>query len=245
MKIKNSKTYFYKKANNGLLYGYNRSIQKTKESIKENNITLLQRINESNIPIKNKKQEIKKDSPKSNKNTLKKVYDHNNNYYIQVSIGSSNINTNINGDSSLVNKIDDNGFASNFSIGYIYSNNYFADVSFQRASYDQIDTNNFYLSGNYQFDNVLLKPYIGLILGYSELLWIKDPLNNAQTRNTKSAKFNYGLQFGLQKKLKNKLSAILYYQLLKNNHKTIIQQDTGINQDSQSNILFGLKYEIN
>jgi hypothetical protein len=137
------------------------------------------------------------------------------------------------------------GFIGDVGVGYYITPNFFSTFSRQLAFYANNTIDNIYFSLNYQASRTSLKPYFGLLIDYSELAWTTSPIADQKISNDLiSNKFGFGIQAGLEYSLDNNYALTFLYQLMINEHKTIIN-DKELIHSGQQNILFGLKYILN
>jgi opacity protein-like surface antigen len=181
------------------------------------------------------------DSATVKKATIKKK--ELNNYFVMLGLGISKIDPKVSSSALTTKNLDNNGFLFDIGFGYRYTDKYFTTINLQKSFFEQIDINNYYLTANYRFTHQNHNPYIGVILGYSELIWTKDPIDKVSSRDTKSGKASMGLQGGVDYKLKDRLSIFGQYQFIYNGHKTYINDDSLIHK-FQNNLTLGIKYDI-
>jgi hypothetical protein len=156
-------------------------------------------------------------------------------YFVYAALGASSVSGQ-----------DDNYGLVGFGAGYNYSKNYFATAGLQHSVSSQTDITNLIASVNYSFDDIYLKPYLGLTGGYSQLKWKKDPISNASQKDETASKFFVGVQVGIEHKLNDDFSLYGAYQHNLLNHTTNIQTTSSydINHKTQNNFLIGVKYDI-
>lgn len=169
---------------------------------------------------------------------------HNSSWFIEGSLGMFFAKINSNVTIPLKSQsLDDNGILIDIGAGYRYNRNIFSTISLQRSMLENINIDNLYTSLNYTLDNISFNPYVGLLLGYSQLEWQKSPVNNPTTAQADSQKILYGLQIGAEYELNKSFSLIGKYQFMYENHMTNINSQR-IKHLYQNNLLFGLRYSI-
>ena len=144
-----------------------------------------------------------------------------------------------------VGALDDKGVLYEVGIGYRFTENIFSTLSYQRTGLDFADIDNIYASVNYQFSDVLLKPYIGLIAGYSKLTWNTRPHvpHIVDDEDLESTYPTYGVQIGVEHMFTENWSVFAKYQYLKYDHVMDIDKAvTNIYHNSGQNILLGARY---
>jgi hypothetical protein len=163
--------------------------------------------------------------------------------FIYANLGMTSLNSTQ--DKSIITPIstDKTGFVYEFGLGYNYTPTYFTTIAFQKAITDEKNIDNIILSANYKFTTTYLIPSVGLLGGYSTMLWTKDPVISAN-KQRKSTKFFLGLQGQVEYKLKNRFTLLGTYQYLPYEHKTNIKNGGYLNDNSEHNIMVGLKYDI-
>ncbi len=143
--------------------------------------------------------------------------------------------------------LDDKGSLIELGAGYRLSDNIFTTLAGQRTNLDFVTLDTVYASVNYQFSNVILKPYIGALAGYSKLSWDTRPhLPHVVPFNEdlSSTAGVYGIQAGVEQALGDSWSLFVKYQYLKYNQH-IMEIDaaaTTIEHNKAQNILGGIRY---
>jgi hypothetical protein len=143
--------------------------------------------------------------------------------------------------------LDEEGGMLEIGVGYQYSQNIFVTLAAQRTMLEIVDIDNVYLSLNYEF-NVMSRPYIGVLAGYSKLTWNEYPetQNANYDDDLESTGLVYGIQLGIQPHLTEKFSLFAKYQFLKYDHIMHIRPDDidneTIEHSSGQNLLTGVQY---
>jgi opacity protein-like surface antigen len=129
-------------------------------------------------------------------------------------------------------------------IGYKFNDRFFSTLSFKRSMFDIANIDNIYTSFNYQMSDILFKPYIGILFGYSSLNWEKDPDTVNSNKSLVSNKFMYGFTLGGEYKLASDWSVYMKYQYIKHDHKIDIYTPgyKNIEHKYEQDIIVGLKY---
>ncbi len=139
--------------------------------------------------------------------------------------------------------LDDTGGVGELGVGYRCSKNIFATVAAQRTWLDIADIDNFYASINYQFSNVTAKPYIGAMVGYSQLTWSEDPHVVVSNKDLISDGMIYGIQAGLEHDLTATWTLFAKYQFIKYDHSMDIRSSSStIEHNYGQNIVTGVRY---
>jgi len=144
--------------------------------------------------------------------------------------------------------LDDKGSLVELGLGYRVSENVFTTLAGQRTNLDFVTLDTVYASLNYQFVDVMLKPYIGVLAGYSKLHWDTRPHTphqiNPFVEDLTSTAGVYGAQIGIEQTLNENWSLFGKYQYLKYNEHVmdIDETATTIEHNSAQNILGGIRY---
>ncbi len=139
--------------------------------------------------------------------------------------------------------LDKSGRVLEFGIGYKYSKKIFSTFAFQRSTFDISSIKNIYGSINYQFPIKTIQPFIGALVGYSQLDWSKRPHPMLINENLKSDSFIYGVQTGIKKKVSQNYSIFAKYQYIKYDHNIEIQNNTSnIKHNAGQIFLIGISY---
>lgn len=143
------------------------------------------------------------------------------------------------------NNLDDKGSVFETGVEYKITPNIFSTLSYQRTAMDEINKDNYFLSVNYQLNDVFLLPYVGVLGGYSDLNDDKYPASVPSGNNLDSSSFLLGLQLGVEHPIDKKFSIFSKYQALKTDHKMDILYDSSIiKNNSNQNIQIGIRYEF-
>jgi len=167
-------------------------------------------------------------------------------YGVFLSGGISFVNVDAN--PSNASEYNDGALASSgglFEIGFRYRFNkdMFTTVNYQVALLDMAHINNYYVSINYQFSQSSFNPYIGAILGGSQLNWSDDPHKVLIDRDLTSESSVYGVQIGMNKLFNEHWGYSAKYQFLKYDHELDIQAGRkSIKHTSGQNLLVGVEY---
>jgi predicted porin len=183
------------------------------------------------------------------KDNLKIVKDDFNNHskyqhipiFIYINLGISNLSSSQNNSILIPISTDKSGMTYEFGLGYNYSSQYFTTISFEKITTNEKDIENITLSANYKFDKIYLTPSIGLLAGYSTLLWTKDPVVSSE-KQRKSTKYFLGIQGQIEYKMDKQFSILNTYKYIPYEHKTNIKNGGYLNDDSAYNFMIGLKY---
>ena len=163
-------------------------------------------------------------------------------FFASIAFGLSTISSDFESSTQNVS-IDEKGSNVDLGLGYRYNQNIFATLSYQRAMFDEVHIDNIYTSLNYQLQEVFLQPYIGVMLGYSQLTWDKDPITGTSDNDYTSTTPFVGLQVGLGYSFENDWSIFTQYQILKNQHNTDVSGDN-LSIDLQNNLQLGVRYDF-
>jgi opacity protein-like surface antigen len=166
-------------------------------------------------------------------------------YFIYGGIGttSATIDNGIASTTLTNDATDKSGMVYAFGVGYNYNTNIFTTLEYQQNSFEQVDISNLLVSANYRFNDVAFQPYVGAILGYSNLEWSKAPIATTITKDEKASTVGVGLQLGLDKRLDEKFSIFGQYQYINLGHETKINTEI-LKHDSVSNFIMGVKYDL-
>ena len=139
--------------------------------------------------------------------------------------------------------LDYEGAMYELGAGYRYTENIFATLAVQRTTLDIADIDNIYASINYQFSDVMLKPYIGVLAGYSKLEWSQDPHVVLSNKDLTSDGAMYGVQAGLEFDLAENWSIFGKYQFIVYDHLMDIRNGAStIEHEDTQNLLLGVSY---
>jgi len=167
------------------------------------------------------------------------------NIYFEGGIGYSSTSFNTDELSQSINdsSYDENGFSFDIGFGYEFSDNIFSTINYQRINLDSISFNNGYISLNYQFTDMDIKPFIGILGGYSNLTWTEDPIDNVNERDIKSNEYFFGAQIGVSYEINSNWDIYGKYQYNNIKHKTYIEDEV-VEHKNNNIFLFGFKYKI-
>ena len=118
-----------------------------------------------------------------------------------------------------------------------------------------------YLSFNYGYNDELKHQYIlgginryfenfyvGVLIGYGELTWKYDPINNAKDKNYNANSILAGIQIGYDIPLSNSISLGLNSKVLFHNYETTIEPtneiSSQITHNYTANVGVGIKYSF-
>jgi opacity protein-like surface antigen len=103
--------------------------------------------------------------------------------------------------------------------------------------------NNYFASINYQFSDIFLKPYIGLLAGFSQLEWDEAPYRLLPDDKFTSEFSMYGVQAGVEYDFTENWSIIGKYQYVTHDHHMdILRGRNTIDHNSAQNFLLGGRY---
>jgi len=174
--------------------------------------------------------------------------DFNKKLFIHTAIGGSSldIDSNLAANNTFIpGALDKSGRSFEVGLGYKHSDKIFSTLTFQRNQLDIADIDNIYGSVNYQFSPNNFNIFVGGLAGYSRLKWSEPPSTVNFNQDLKSGSFMYGLQFGVEKEINQKVSILLKYQFIKHDHRMEILNNTSdIEHRSENNILLGLRYNF-
>ena len=164
--------------------------------------------------------------------------------FVAGGVNKLDVNTSLAPNTTLTDgAIDDSGKVFEFGVGFKHSKRIFSTVAVQRNSLDIADIDNIYGSINYQFPMKKAQPFIGALVGYSQLDWSKRPHPVFINEKLKSKSFIYGLQAGIEKEVSKNYSIFMKYQYIKYDHNIeILNNTSNIEHNSGQNLLLGLRY---
>lgn len=119
-------------------------------------------------------------------------------YFLGFDLNSNRVNIDKNdkaGSIILNDSLDESGISFNIHLGRRFSN-YLLAANYERTNLDDVKIDSYYLSLDYEFTHKY-RPFIGVLLGKSDLTWKIDPLVNSQTKDKKLSSYIYGLQAGI------------------------------------------------
>jgi len=139
--------------------------------------------------------------------------------------------------------LDDSATLFEAGLGYYFMPNIFVTASYQRSTLDIVHLNNYFASISYQLSDIFLKPYIGILAGYSQLEWDKRPYRWLPDEKFISGFAMYGVQAGVEYDITENLSVIGKYQYIKHSHSMdILRGRNIIDHNSAQNFLLGVRY---
>lgn len=162
-----------------------------------------------------------------------------------IGVGKVDVLSQITDTHFLSDSLDDSGLTLDVGIGYRIDPNWFVEVSVQNTSLDYLSVTNLYGSINYQFTGGDLKPYVGLVGGYSHIKWDTAPLDNSNTATEDKSANGYfvGGQIGLEYKISERISINTQYQYLSNQDEIVtFVNGQEMKHEDQNNFLIGVRY---
>ncbi|RLA06881.1 MAG: hypothetical protein DRQ51_07880 [Gammaproteobacteria bacterium] len=155
-----------------------------------------------------------------------------------------NIDNNINQKELNFGVLDSNALSFDFGIGYKLTPNIFSSINIQNVNFDRADLTNIYATGNYQWSSLTYKPFIGMLLGVSQLKWHSKPVKNNSNNEVESSKKSlYGMQIGANYEIDKNWQLFLKHQFMLLQHKTVIDDKT-IEHKNMNILLFGAHYDF-
>ena len=144
--------------------------------------------------------------------------------------------------------LDDSGSVWEAGVGYRYTKDVFTTVSLQGIYLDQVDILNASASINYRFSDLIVMPYFGAVLGYSNLEYQEIPVDTTGHTNV-DAKLDadhvaFGLQAGAEYELTDQFTLFGKYQFMNYGHKMEIFQTSDIEHSNTQNLEGGIRYEF-
>lgn len=249
-------------------FGFTRSdiikdwLEKNRKEIKENrsivkiepkpNIVIAPKVEVKIIDIPKAKKEI---TPIVKKEPIKKivvkqsspiVFISNPKFFVLASIGYSKLKVNSSVSSAILvsDALDNTAFIYDFGLGYRYDKSIFTTVNIARIPLDMVDITNFYLTINHQWVDIVYNPYIGGLLGFSEIVYTNNPILNTTSKDIKGTNYLVGMQVGIDKKIEKNIKGFIQYQIIKLNHKSNINATTSIEHNWQNNLFIGLRCDF-
>ncbi len=139
---------------------------------------------------------------------------------------------------------DDDAVVLEIGAGYNFTKNWFATIEASRtAALKRADVTDILLTGNYRFSTkTFSKPYIGIAVGVSSLVWNKQPVVVGEMRKTNN-RMVAGVQVGSDFIIRDNWSWYSKLQVLLKNHTTDIHGENYIHQ-IQTNLTLGVKYDF-
>ena len=170
-------------------------------------------------------------------------------YFLGFSANLNSINVDKNdktGSIILNNSLDDKGISYNAHLGRKFDN-YILSMNYERTNLDDVKIDSYYFSIDYEFRHKY-KPFIGLLLGKSDLTWKIDPLVNSQIKDKKLSSYMYGLRVGgiyLINKKWSLFSSIVYEKFDLKTKFISIPAKSEIVYKEKSSLSMGVRYFFN
>lgn len=140
---------------------------------------------------------------------------------------------------------DDSATVIDVGIGYSITSEMFMELAYQRKIFDQNDIDSIYLSANYIYLPNQYNPYIGALVGYSQLTWNADPTEVANSFDKKATSYLIGLQTGLEVPLTDTLSLSAKYQFMLHDYILDVRNvSPAMENENSHNIIGGIKYDF-
>jgi len=121
-------------------------------------------------------------------------------------------------------------------------------LSYTYSKNDDFKNQYLLLGMNKYYSHKVLDLYAGLVLGYGQLNWKYDPVNNAKNTNVDANSFISGLQLGLDYPLDTKFSFSVNTKYLLHNYKTKLDPFDGVSSSiehtSTLSLSLGFKYSF-
>ena len=172
------------------------------------------------------------------------------NMFTSIQYGFTHINNDkkdTSGTVTLAEEQDSSSESINLEFGYEYSKNIDLSVNYQLISSDDVDLNNIYLQSKYKFENKNFTPYVGAILGYSQLDWNKTPINTANN-DTKSSAYIVGANAGILYPMSTSTDLVLNYTIAYMGHKAELSTSSSNSADLRHDLLnsvsFGIRFNF-
>ena len=143
-----------------------------------------------------------------------------------------------------ITAIDTKKIGMGLEIGYKYNKNYFTTLNYQELNFVDTSFVDYFITMNYQFNNIRYKPFIGAIVGRSNMKWDKYPIVATIIDDKVSDTFA-GLQAGVEHPINKKVSFMITYQHLEIDHITYLNTPSAkskIINDNLKNLLLGIRY---
>jgi len=170
------------------------------------------------------------------------------NYFIGLSVGFSSLDVeekDVTGNLNLDSTLDESGMTYGINTGYYFNESIFITLNYQYTPLDDVYFNDIFGTFNYRFKEILsFYPYVGAIIGYSQMTWDKDPLNSSNNSNNSSSYLG-GIQIGAEKHIMDQLALYISYQYLMMEHTTKIKtflEEKELEHTSKQNLNIGIKY---
>lgn len=172
-------------------------------------------------------------------------------FFTYTGLGYSTINAkqnNIFNSVTLANELSTQGFNFNLGLGYKYDNDLIFKVGYQRIMLSDVHLDNAYFGVALELEEFVgFTPYVGALLGYSQLTWDTYPVFNISNVNTKSNSNMFGLELGASYPITDAVSLELMYQLISTDHKARVIKSgamSDIEHALVNSIYFGLRYSF-
>lgn len=149
----------------------------------------------------------------------------------------------------------ENGISYGATVGNTFKNNIFISANLLRSDTNDLIFNNYYASINYMFGPFRsFSPYIGALIGYSQLIWNMNPLDNTKNDSSNSSESLFvGTQIGAKYKVYEKTSIYINYQCLYMDQTTKLtittvgttEEETSLlKHNSLHNLQLGVQYSF-
>ena len=141
---------------------------------------------------------------------------------------------------------DEDGIIYNVGAGYGYKG-FIIKAKYSQIVLENAKVNNALFGIGYQFKNSVLKPYIGILAGQSELKWDKSVVQKDEDNDLTSKKPLIGAELQAQYDFCNCFSFLLTYSYYGVEHNTNVvapSYDTDLKHKNFQNLLVGLRYEF-
>jgi hypothetical protein len=162
--------------------------------------------------------------------------------FVYLSLGLSTIDSDFDSSSRNI-YLDKNGINIDLGVGYRFRDIMFSTLSYQRAIFNEVNIDNLYVSLNYQFREIPLKPYVGVLIGLSRLVWSKYPVSGTNVNDNESITLLGGVQLGIEYSFSDYWSIFGEYQILINKQNTKILDDN-LKITFQNNLNIGVYYKF-
>jgi opacity protein-like surface antigen len=231
---------------------YEKYMQDKKKAIEKKSITD-KNIKEEKLPKKESVNELKEvkledtnevatDDNYSKVNN-EKVVETKKNIFVYVGVDFTNSSTKKSEANVADIKDSYNGYS--LGLGYRHLNNYVATLGIEKNSNTQTSISNILASINYQLTDKFLKPYVGILGGYSTLKWKENPVTTTSATKNKSKSYMLGLQMGVEHYFDSQFSFYGAYQFIPVGHKTKINQnENAVEHKTLQGIELGLRYKF-
>ena len=151
------------------------------------------------------------------------------------------------GSVTLNDKPDERDATYGMELGYYFNNSIFGSVNYDKTDFEDVEFDHLYLTLNYRFRQYdLIRPYIGLIAGYSKMAW-KKSLIDSTNNDLEGSTFYNGLQAGVDYLTIGPVSCYLVYRYLFTEYETDIitfAADAVLTHDQEQSLNVGLRYSF-